>query len=316
MKRYLLLFALCGTALAQSGVYGPGVSHSTSSPAGVSCGSGAQPIQYDPSGVLYTCQNGTYTAVAGTSTGTVSTVSVVTANGVSGSVANASTTPAITLTLGAIAPTSVTIPADGVHAQQILLAGQTANFAVAGTGVFGWAAPLSTSFTSYIFQPTATNPAGTQIMLAGTPVGGYSPVTYAPVTGTGSFLYNGGTKLTGSAQGGNISLTTLATAPATVGGTAYLVCWYARETQAATSSSTLGGVTVHWTDAATNTDPGGYSLNGYNSAAGNGTWVTGGQCVPINAYPSTIVTVTGAGYASSGATPMQFTYMAYAEALP
>lgn len=39
--------------------------------------------------------------------GTVSSVSVVTANGVSGSVANATTTPAITLTLGAITPTSV-----------------------------------------------------------------------------------------------------------------------------------------------------------------------------------------------------------------
>lgn len=40
-------------------------------------------------------------------TGTVTTVSVVTANGVSGSVATATTTPAITLTLGAITPTSV-----------------------------------------------------------------------------------------------------------------------------------------------------------------------------------------------------------------
>lgn len=40
-------------------------------------------------------------------TGTVQTVSVTTANGVSGSVANATTTPAITLTLGAITPTSV-----------------------------------------------------------------------------------------------------------------------------------------------------------------------------------------------------------------
>ena len=40
-------------------------------------------------------------------TGTVTTVSVTTANGVSGSVATAGTTPAITLTLGAITPTSV-----------------------------------------------------------------------------------------------------------------------------------------------------------------------------------------------------------------
>lgn len=39
--------------------------------------------------------------------GTVTSVSVVTANGVSGSVANPTTTPAITLTLGAITPTSV-----------------------------------------------------------------------------------------------------------------------------------------------------------------------------------------------------------------
>lgn len=40
-------------------------------------------------------------------TGTVTNVSVVTANGVSGNVANPTTTPAITLTLGAITPTSV-----------------------------------------------------------------------------------------------------------------------------------------------------------------------------------------------------------------
>ena len=40
-------------------------------------------------------------------TGTVTLVSVTTANGVSGSVANNSTTPAITLTLGAITPSSI-----------------------------------------------------------------------------------------------------------------------------------------------------------------------------------------------------------------
>jgi hypothetical protein len=39
--------------------------------------------------------------------GSVTTVSVVTANGISGTVATATTTPAITLTLGAIVPTSV-----------------------------------------------------------------------------------------------------------------------------------------------------------------------------------------------------------------
>lgn len=41
--------------------------------------------------------------------GTVSTVSITTANGISGSVATPTTTPAITLTLGDITPTSVTV---------------------------------------------------------------------------------------------------------------------------------------------------------------------------------------------------------------
>lgn len=45
--------------------------------------------------------------LTGIGTGTVTSVSVVTANGVSGSVANPTTTPAITLTLGDITPSSV-----------------------------------------------------------------------------------------------------------------------------------------------------------------------------------------------------------------
>lgn len=48
----------------------------------------------------------------GGGTGTVTDVSVVTANGVSGSVATSTTTPAITLTLGAITPSSVTTAGD------------------------------------------------------------------------------------------------------------------------------------------------------------------------------------------------------------
>jgi len=46
-------------------------------------------------------------SVQSTATGSVTSVSVTTANGVSGSVANPTTTPAITLSLGAITPTSV-----------------------------------------------------------------------------------------------------------------------------------------------------------------------------------------------------------------
>ncbi len=50
---------------------------------------------------------------AAASGGTVTTVSVVTANGVSGSVANASTTPAITLVLGDITPSNVSLQTGG-----------------------------------------------------------------------------------------------------------------------------------------------------------------------------------------------------------
>lgn len=46
-------------------------------------------------------------AIGGAGAGTVTSVSVTTANGVSGTVATSTTTPAITLTLGAITPTSV-----------------------------------------------------------------------------------------------------------------------------------------------------------------------------------------------------------------
>lgn len=49
------------------------------------------------------------TALGAAGLGTVTSVSVTTANGVSGSVATATTTPAITITLGAITPTSVAI---------------------------------------------------------------------------------------------------------------------------------------------------------------------------------------------------------------
>jgi hypothetical protein len=51
--------------------------------------------------------NGATVGPYSTGAGSVTSVSVTTANGVSGSVANATTTPAITLTLGAITPSSV-----------------------------------------------------------------------------------------------------------------------------------------------------------------------------------------------------------------
>lgn len=54
---------------------------------------------------------GAFSAPAGS--GTVTSVSITTANGVSGTVATSTTTPAITLTLGAISPTSIAGITDG-----------------------------------------------------------------------------------------------------------------------------------------------------------------------------------------------------------
>jgi hypothetical protein len=65
---------------------------------------------YAPDGSLYiTLTDGAGNLAPSSSggTGTVTSVSVVNANGVSGTVATASTTPAITLSLGAITPTTV-----------------------------------------------------------------------------------------------------------------------------------------------------------------------------------------------------------------
>ena len=59
-----------------------------------------------PSATTYLRGDGTWATVT-SSGGTVTSVSVVTSNGVSGTVANSTTTPAITLTLGNITPTSV-----------------------------------------------------------------------------------------------------------------------------------------------------------------------------------------------------------------
>lgn len=64
--------------------------------------------------------------ISASASGTVTDVSVTSANGVSGSVANSMTTPAITLTLGAITPTSVLASGNVTGA---LLTGQYSNAA-------------------------------------------------------------------------------------------------------------------------------------------------------------------------------------------
>ena len=79
------------------------------------------------------CNGKTCTITIGSGSGTVTSVSVTTANGVSGSVANATTTPAITLTLGAITPTSVAING-GATVTKVLSATASLDFGATAAG--------------------------------------------------------------------------------------------------------------------------------------------------------------------------------------
>jgi hypothetical protein len=84
-------------------------------------------------------------------TGTVTSVSVVTANGVSGSVATATTTPAITLTLGAITPSSVN--ASGTVAGSNLSGTNTGDITLAAVGASPSANGASLSGQALTLQP-------------------------------------------------------------------------------------------------------------------------------------------------------------------
>lgn len=79
---------------------------------------------------------GDATWVAG-ATGTVTSVSVTTANGVSGTVANATTTPAITLTLGDITPTRVRAGDFGSETSGISVGGTVFNPVLAAGSING-----------------------------------------------------------------------------------------------------------------------------------------------------------------------------------
>jgi hypothetical protein len=121
------------------------------------------------------------------STGTVTTVSVATANGVSGSVANATTTPAITLTLGNIVPTSVAATA-------------RVTSGVVPLTITGAAVATDASLGNY-FYVTLTNAASTAVSNPTNPVDG-QVITYEfTQNGSGTNLVTWGTAFDGCASG-------------------------------------------------------------------------------------------------------------------
>ena len=91
--------------------------------------------------------NGTSASWVAPTTGTVTDVSVTTANGISGSVATSTSTPAITLSLGAITPTSVT-STGAITASSFTGAGTGLTGTAAGLSIGGNAATATTATTS------------------------------------------------------------------------------------------------------------------------------------------------------------------------
>ena len=174
----------------------------------------------------------TWTSVSGT--GTVTSVSVVSANGFAGTVATASTVPAITLTTtitgiikgngtaisSATAGTDYLAPPSGTAIQKANSGGALAN-AISGTD---YAPPTS----------------GTAI-LYGNNLGGFSNVTIGSgvsfATGTLSATGSGGTVTSVSFTGGIISVATATSTPAlTVAGTSGGIPYFSSASTWATSS--------------------------------------------------------------------------------
>lgn len=158
--------------------------------------------------------------VGGGGSGTVTSVSVVTANGVSGSVATATTTPAITLTLGSITPSAVQV--SGLTASQILSTDASKNLT---------SLPVATypSLTELAFVKGVTSAIQTQINAKGS--GTVTAVSVASANG-----------ISGSSSGGATPALTLALGaitPTTVNGVT--ISGSSTPTLAVTGTSTISG---------------------------------------------------------------------------
>ncbi len=144
-------------------------------------------------------------------TGTVTSVSVTTANGVSGSVATNTTTPAITLTLGAITPTSVASSGavsgtTGSFSSTISATNKVDGFAL---GVVGKSANSDryTSRAPYAFTVSQTNSSAVALVAAtGSTVYTIKKGTVASPTTIGTFTFAAsGTAATVSISAGSVS---------------------------------------------------------------------------------------------------------------
>ena len=133
--------------------------------------------------------------------GTVTSVSVATANGVSGSVANPTTTPAITLTLGAIVPTTVNGNTITTGTGTLTLGSVTLNAGAGGTlGALSFITPAA-GVATFLATPSSANFGAALTDKTGTGVNVFatSPTLTTPNIGVATATsINGNTFTTGT----------------------------------------------------------------------------------------------------------------------
>jgi hypothetical protein len=166
--------------------------------------------------------------------GTVTNVSITTANGVSGAVANSTTTPAITLTLGDITPTKVTVT-ESVGSSALVLTGatQTASFPVLNA-TQTWS-NSSATFTAVKLNVTDSNSASGSLLMdlqVGT-------VPQFNVRKDGYVYATGGIIALGSGGGGPIFIATVAGAVGYNMASGLGVGWTSSPTNAITTADTI-----------------------------------------------------------------------------
>ena len=259
-----------------TGPQGPKGDTGDTGPAGPPGGLGEAPID----GAVYGRKNATWSVVSGS--GTVASVSVVSANGLAGTVANPTTTPAITLS------TTITGLLKG-NATAISAAVAGTDY-VAPSALTNYALIASPTFTGDPKAPTpATADNDTSIATtAFVKAQGYGTGTVTSVTGTAPVV----------SSGGNTPAISMAAATSSVNGYLTSTDWSTFNGKAPLASPTFTGDPKAPTPATADNDTS-IATTAFVKAQG---YVTGGPYQASDATLTALAALTGAGLVEATAT--------------